>query len=406
MDLLSLIRAPNPTKVKTGSRPRAAHEVSLLTVTANRVIEMKDPATATDSSRVPSTIERSPLDFANENPSQQSTRPKNQEATALKVPPPENVTTSGVAPDVGQAEGVASMGPHMVKELRKRGHDGVDTNAPPKVLRRDHADLRPTESTRGGKSLAAIELGMGSTRPVPASQGAPVDVSDPDPLSFADPPSRPSADVTQNKRIQARENEINNLETLLEAEIDIKKAAENWSAELSKELENIRALFSYLQVINNRLSQQVSTLQAQVMGEEKVKAAFEEFKQYEDNQAEQRCVKMDARLDALSIYFDEELYPHMLTAIAGRSKDFFADLERNLFRLANFPLRLWTSLIVRDDGSCSTADVLSGYGFIPSGVTTYPKNTPFATPNVHFLGLSFMLIFRNVRNVSSISLSI
>nr|GFB40984.1 hypothetical protein [Tanacetum cinerariifolium] len=31
-----------------------------------------------------------------------------------------------------------------------------------------------------------------------------------------------------------------------------------------------------------------------------------------------RCADMDARLDALSIDFDEELYPHMLTAIAGR----------------------------------------------------------------------------------------
>nr|GEV52479.1 transposase (putative), gypsy type [Tanacetum cinerariifolium] len=34
--------------------------------------------------------------------------------------------------------------------------------------------------------------------------------------------------------------------------------------------------------------------------------------------AEQRCTELDARLDALSIDFDEELYPHMLTAIAGR----------------------------------------------------------------------------------------
>nr|GEX03762.1 hypothetical protein [Tanacetum cinerariifolium] len=34
---------------------------------------------------------------------------------------------------------------------------------------------------------------------------------------------------------------------------------------------------------------------------------------------EQRCAKMDARMDAMSIDFDEELYPHMLTAIAGRS---------------------------------------------------------------------------------------
>ncbi|GKD20212.1 hypothetical protein Tco_1221915 [Tanacetum coccineum] len=54
------------------------------------------------------------------------------------------------------------------------------------------------------------------------------------------------------------------------------------------------------------------------MGEEKIKAAFEEFKKYEDDRVEQRCAEMDARLDKLSVDFDEELYPHMLTAIAGR----------------------------------------------------------------------------------------
>nr|GEU92180.1 kinase-like domain-containing protein [Tanacetum cinerariifolium] len=396
MDLFSLICAPNPTKVKTGTCPRVAYEVLLLTVTASRVIEMEDPAAATDSSRVPSTIERSPLDFANENPSQQSTGPEDQgqEAVAPEVPPPENVITTGVAPEAGQAKGIAATGPHAVKERRKRGNDGVDTNAPPKVLRIDHADPRPTESTHEGKSLAAIELGMGSTRPVPASQGTPVDVSDPDPLSFADPQSRPSADVTQSskgaavagdpesentsftsmvgspesiyrpewgitngclldapealamgseqrlrfeqegkllkksvaqvarrdKRIQAMENEIKNLEALLEAETDMKKVAEGRSAELSKELENMRALFSDLQVSNNRLSQPMSTLQEQVMGEEKLKSAFEEFKQHEDNRVEQRCAEIDARLDALSIDFNEELYLHMLTAIAGHRR--------------------------------------------------------------------------------------
>nr|GFB11011.1 hypothetical protein [Tanacetum cinerariifolium] len=122
----------------------------------------------------------------------------------------------------------------------------------------------------------------------------------------------------RDKRIQAKEKEIKNLETLLEAETNMKKAAENRSAELSKELENMRALFSDLQVSNNRLSQHVFTLQAQVVREEKLKAAFEEFKQYEDNRVEQRCTKIDVRLDALSIDFDEELYPHMLTGIAGR----------------------------------------------------------------------------------------
>nr|GEU70025.1 hypothetical protein [Tanacetum cinerariifolium] len=317
MDLFDLIRAPNPTKVKNGTRPRAAHEVPLLIVTASRVIEMEDPAAATDSSGIPSTIERSPLDFANENPSQQSTgghgpEDQGQEAVAPEVPPLENVTTMGVGPEASQAEGIAATGPHVIKERRKRSNDGVDTNAPLKVLRRDHADSRPTQSTHGGKSLAAMGVGMGSTRPVPASRGASVDVSDPDPLSFANPQSLPTTDVAQerplseiqnrripllppwsghpkafidqsgeakllkksvaqvahrDKRIQARETEIMNLETLLEAETDMKKTTKGKSAELSKELENLRALFSDLQVSNNRLSQQVSTLQAQVFAD-------------------------------------------------------------------------------------------------------------------------------------------
>nr|GEW23710.1 hypothetical protein [Tanacetum cinerariifolium] len=239
MDLFSLFRAPNPTKVKTSTLPRAAYEVPLLTVTASRVIQMEDPAAGTDLSRVPSTIERSSLDFANENPSQQSTGPKDQglEAVALEVPPP------------------------------RMGNDGVDTNAPPKVLRKDHVDPRPTESTRGRKSLAAIELGMGFTHPVPASQGAPMDVNDPDLLSFTDPQSRPLADVTQ---------------PLSEQQPFVATGVHSTSA-------------GY--------------------GRRNLKAAFEEFKQYKDNQVEQRCTEIDARLDVLSIDFDEELYLHMLTVI-------------------------------------------------------------------------------------------
>nr|GEY88155.1 hypothetical protein [Tanacetum cinerariifolium] len=87
-----------------------------------------------------------------------------------------------------------------------------------------------------------------------------------------------------DKRIQARELEIKNLKALLEAEANTKKAAEDRSAGLSQELENIQ----------------------------KLKAAFEEFKRQQDERVEQRCAEMDA----LSIDFDEELYPHMLTAIA------------------------------------------------------------------------------------------
>nr|GEV32918.1 transposase (putative), gypsy type [Tanacetum cinerariifolium] len=367
-----LIHAPNPTKVKTKSRLRATHEIPLLTVTAKRVIEMEDPAAARDSSGVPSTTERSSLDFATE------AGAEDQGTVALEVPPPEDVPTTRGAPEAGPAERVAATDPSAVKESRKRGHDGVDANAPPKVLRKDHVDPRPTRSTRGGKSLAAIKLGMGSTRPAPVPESAPVDgtaaAGDPESenASFASvvgspesiyrpewgiangsmldtseacqdlvdhvaPPgsdgvatatevrikSKAAEEVrcssgSPGQKIQAREQEIKNLEALLEAEADMKKAAEDKNAKLSHELENMRALFSDLQVSNDNLSQQVAALQEQVSGEEKLKAAFEEFKQYEDNRVEQRCAEMDARLVALSIDFDEELYPHMLTAIAGR----------------------------------------------------------------------------------------
>ncbi|GKC64958.1 hypothetical protein Tco_1097556 [Tanacetum coccineum] len=87
-----------------------------------------------------------------------------------------------------------------------------------------------------------------------------------------------------------------NLETPMEAEVDMKKAAEAKNAELAKELESLHA-----------------QLRAR-----RIKAVFEEFKKCEDGKVEQRCTEMDARLDALSIEFDEKLYPHMLTAIAGR----------------------------------------------------------------------------------------
>nr|GEW99274.1 hypothetical protein [Tanacetum cinerariifolium] len=361
MDLFSLIRAPNPTKVKVESRPRAPHEVPLLTLTANRVIKMDDPATTTDSSGVPPTIERSPLDFSLE------AGASDQGTAASEVSPSRDVP-SAAAPKPSQV-GVAAADPPVATESRKRGRDGTNANAPPKSLRRDHVDPRPSGSSHGGKSLAAIQLGLASTASMP--EDAPTGVSDPDPLFFAGPSARRSADVAQSspsiaaagdpksenasspaevgsasgngsqlrlrfeqeakllkksvaqvasrdKRIQARELEIKNLEALLETEADMKKAAEDKSAGLIKELEDMRARFSDLQVSHEHLSQQIASLKEQVSGEEKLKAAFEEFKQYEDDRVKRRCAELDARLDALSIDFDEELYPHMLTAIAGR----------------------------------------------------------------------------------------
>nr|GEU90183.1 putative reverse transcriptase domain-containing protein [Tanacetum cinerariifolium] len=364
MDLFNLIRAPNPTKVKVGSRPRAPHEIPLLTLAAPCVIEMDEPA-ATDSSGVSSIKKRSRLDFAHE------VGASDQGAAAPEIPLSEDVPAT-VASGAGQAEETATM---------------------------DYADPQPLGSSHGGKSLAAIRLGLASTV---APEDAPMGVSDPDPLSVTDAPSHHLTDVAQSsqviaaagdpgfenasspvevgssggvyrpewginngslldtpeacqdlvdhaappgyfselrhmrneeffgqyninlawqvarrdQRIQARELEIKNLEARLETEAEMKKVAEDKSAGLIKELEDLRARLSDLQVGNEHLSQQVATLQEQVSGKEKLKASFEEFKRYEDEWVEQRCAELDARLDALSIDFDEELYPHMLTAIA------------------------------------------------------------------------------------------
>nr|GEZ62762.1 hypothetical protein [Tanacetum cinerariifolium] len=114
---------------------------------------------------------------------------------------------------------------------------------------------------------------------------------------------------------------LEDLHSLYEAHmIDMNKSAEAKNTELAKELDSLRAQFLDLQVSNKQLSDQVLNLQAQVMGEEKIKVAFEEFKKYKDDKVKQRCAKMDAHLDKLSVDFDEELYPHMLTAITGHRR--------------------------------------------------------------------------------------
>nr|GEV37910.1 hypothetical protein [Tanacetum cinerariifolium] len=123
---------------------------------------------------------------------------------------------------------------------------------------------------------------------------------------------------TTRALLGAREKHIKNLEALLEAEGDMKETAEAKNVELVKELESLHVQLSDIQVSNHLLSEQLSTLQAQVTREENIKSAFEQFKKYEDDQVSSRYAEMDARLDALSIDFNEELYPHMLTMIASR----------------------------------------------------------------------------------------
>nr|GEV12105.1 hypothetical protein [Tanacetum cinerariifolium] len=154
MDLFNLIRASNPTKVKIGSRPRAPHKVPLLTLTANRVIEIDDPAAATDSSGVPSTIERSPLDFSLE------AEASDKGAAAPEMPPSEDVPAI-VAPGTGQAEEVAVADPPTAAESHKKGRDGIDANAPPSLCEGIMLILGPRGAPMGKESRChTIGLGI------------------------------------------------------------------------------------------------------------------------------------------------------------------------------------------------------------------------------------------------------
>ncbi|GJZ39265.1 hypothetical protein Tco_0585828 [Tanacetum coccineum] len=59
---------------------------------------------------------------------------------------------------------------------------------------------------------------------------------------------------TVETEVQGLRNQTRNLGTLLEAEVNMKKVAETKNAELTEELESLRAQFTDLQVSNDQLS--------------------------------------------------------------------------------------------------------------------------------------------------------
>nr|GEU60810.1 hypothetical protein [Tanacetum cinerariifolium] len=259
IDLFGLISAPNPTKVKTRTRPCAAHEVPLLTATASRVIDMEDTAVAGKAA------------------------------------------TTEVIPDPSLEKEVAAMGPLMNKRRHKRGKDEAKANVPPEVLRKDHAAFRPAQ----------------------------------DPLSYAKPQPHPERDIAQSSRKTATvitsgyvaTTEVHGLffaESLESGKStsfpsgDGSPGGDGFSTEAKIRKREVPGLRNQKRNLETLLEAEVSNLQAQVTGEEKIKAALEEFKRYDDDRVEQRFAEMDARLDKLSMDFDEEQYPYMLTAIAGR----------------------------------------------------------------------------------------
>ncbi|GJQ97168.1 hypothetical protein Tco_0008307 [Tanacetum coccineum] len=306
--------------------------------TANRVIQMVDTTELSAYSGTPSIVERSPLDFSNE------------DAPLLVTQGAE----AGVhRPTMAEQEILVTDDVEATVAARDAGEGG--SKAPAKVLRKDHHVDRAEHSARRGKSLADMSVGTEPAIHVHETQEPPIatqSVSDPDPLSYAKPQPNPKQDVahyadnifslfrgcksskeaggagnqdsensTPSPSITRSPGSIYQPEWCMpnDCRLDTPEACQDvvdhiappgeaMGYGLSAEVE-IRAGGQTIEEIRGP---------ARVMGEERIMAAFEVFKKHEDKQVNARCAEMDARLNALSIDFDEELYPHMLTTIADR----------------------------------------------------------------------------------------
>ncbi|GJV52252.1 hypothetical protein Tco_1447993 [Tanacetum coccineum] len=403
MDLFNLIKAPNPTKVKTETRQRAAYEVPLMTATASRVIQMVDAAELSTSLGTPSTVERSPLAFSNEDAPPPVTQGidagvHGSVTAEQEIPMTDDAGATEATVEPNLVQEMISMGPTIRKRRRQRDAGEEGPKAPAKVLRKDHDVARAEHSARGGKSLVGMSVDTGLVIHAQKTQEPPIatqTINDPNPLSYAKPLSQqdvtqsskekgiagdqdserstPSPPITgspgsiyqpgwgmpnscrldtpeacqdvvdhiappgyfselrhlpndeflsqynmnlarqvamgsqlrlrfeqeakllkksvaqvarRDQRIATRENHIKELVAQLEVEINMKKATEVKNSKVTKELKDLRMRFSGLE--------------------------------HEDERVSARCAEMDAQLDALSVDFDEELYPHILTAISGR----------------------------------------------------------------------------------------
>ncbi|GJW64171.1 hypothetical protein Tco_0116055 [Tanacetum coccineum] len=108
-------------------------------------------------------------------PQREETETQVPAAVAPEVPRAENPATTKVVPELNLEKEVAAIGAPLNKRRRKRDKGEAKANAPPKVLKKDHASVRPQPSTP-----AALQS-----------------VSEQDPLSYAQPQPLPEQDIAQ-----------------------------------------------------------------------------------------------------------------------------------------------------------------------------------------------------------------
>ncbi|GKD94584.1 hypothetical protein Tco_1374421, partial [Tanacetum coccineum] len=168
---------------------------------------MVDATELSTSSGTPSTVERSPLDFSNEDapppPVTQGvdTRVQGSAVADQDVLVIDDAGAMGATVEPNLEKVVISMRPAIKKRRRQRDAGEEGSKALAKVLRKDHDTARAEHSALEGKSLVEVSVVTGLAIHAQKTQEPPATtqtVNDPDPLSYAKP--RSQQDVTQSSK--------------------------------------------------------------------------------------------------------------------------------------------------------------------------------------------------------------
>ncbi|GKE76163.1 hypothetical protein Tco_1542283, partial [Tanacetum coccineum] len=261
-------------------------------------------------------------------------------------------TEATVEPNLVQE--MISIGP-TIRKRRRQGDAGEEgPKAPAKVLRKDHDVAHAEHSARGGKSLTgmnAVNLissfcGCKSSKEKLIAEDQDSERSTPSPpiTGSLGRIYKPGWGMPNSCRLDTPEAyqdvvdhiaplgyfselcHLPNDEFLSQYNMNLaRQVAMGSQLRLRFEQEAKLLKKSVAQVA--RRDQRIATREKHIKdiratsssdGGKSIMAAFEEFKKHEDERVSAQCAEIDALLDALSVDFDEELYPHMLTAIAGR----------------------------------------------------------------------------------------
>nr|GEX81972.1 hypothetical protein [Tanacetum cinerariifolium] len=283
--------ALNPTKVKTRTRPRATHKVPVLTVTASRVIDMADTAVASGSSRTPAAIEKLPLYFTDEDPPSSTLRGKSLAAIEIEA------DSTGFAPATQETlVNVSDLDPLSYAKPRPISEQDISQSSRRTPVAKDLDSEESTSFTSMvGSPESIYQSRWGITNncrlDTPAVCQNEVDhipgyflklrhLPNDDFLSQYNITLAQQVEIGSQLRLMFEQEAKLLKEAVAQAEADMKVVAKAKNAKLARELESLRV---------------------------QIKAAFDEFKKYEDDRVTSQCAEMDARLDALSINFDEEL---------------------------------------------------------------------------------------------------